>query len=257
MKISIATTAALNAGLSLLRSCAALRAAAIVIAGCVSAAPVLAESTPSVGMSPQKIADCSAYIKRMQIESQSWGGDVNAVANRLGLLQKGLFGRGGPCAGHPEAQAYIAGANKMLGYGGSTTSGASDQNGGSSSSSANSEVRDYPEPDRNECLQIVRSTRGGQCGQESSFLVEVKNICPEKIRMNLCVWDTKRNRWSCGSSTGRSGEKYFDKVLQYTCESDGRYIYSGCSEQAQKGRFRNGNCGGNPNKEGKHSFISK
>jgi hypothetical protein len=37
------------------------------------------------------------------------------VANRLGRFQKELFE--GRCAGHPEAQAYIAGANKMLGYG--------------------------------------------------------------------------------------------------------------------------------------------
>jgi protein dithiol oxidoreductase (disulfide-forming) len=65
-------------------------------------------------MSQQEIAACSDEIKRKQIESQSWGGDVNAVANRLGRFQKDLFE--GRCAEHPEAQAYITSANRMLGY---------------------------------------------------------------------------------------------------------------------------------------------
>jgi len=72
-------------------------------------------------LSQQQISACSEEIKRTQIESQRWGGDVNAVANRLGRFQKELFE--GRCAGHPEARAYIAGANKMLGYGGSASGG--------------------------------------------------------------------------------------------------------------------------------------
>lgn len=70
-------------------------------------------------LSQQQITACTEDIKRKQVESQSWGGDVNAIANRLGKYQKELFE--GRCAGHPEAQAYLAGANKMLGYGGSAT----------------------------------------------------------------------------------------------------------------------------------------
>ncbi len=71
-------------------------------------------SSNSAGLSPQQITTCSEEIKRKQIESQSWGGDVNDVSARLGQFQKNLFE--GRCAGHPEAKAYIAGANKMLGY---------------------------------------------------------------------------------------------------------------------------------------------
>lgn len=232
--------------------------------------PVASSASGSGGLSSQQATSCSEEIKRKQIESQSWGGNVDDVAARLGRFQKGLFE--GRCKGHPEAQAYIAGANKMLGYGGNATgsgggsppplaSGSASGPGSidrsrSSSGSASSEVRDFPEPDRNECIQVVTNTRGGQCNQATSFLVEVKNICPAKIKMNLCLWDTNRNRWQCGSSTGRAGEKHFDKVLQYACKSDGRYIYAGCSEQAQEGRFRNGNCGGDPNTAGKHSLIS-
>lgn len=73
-----------------------------------------AGSNPNVaGLSQQQITSCSEDIKRKQVESQSWGGDVNATANRLGRFQKELFE--GRCAGHPEAAKYLAGANKMLG----------------------------------------------------------------------------------------------------------------------------------------------
>ncbi|MGA9165547.1 MAG: hypothetical protein WBZ31_13910 [Thiobacillus sp.] len=77
--------------------------------------------TPAVELSQQQISACSEEIKRTQIESQRWGGDANDVAARLGQFQKNLFE--GKCSGHPEAQAYIAGANKMLGYGGNAAGG--------------------------------------------------------------------------------------------------------------------------------------
>jgi len=69
------------------------------------------------GFSPQQTASCTDEIRRTQLESQSWSGDPDDVAARLGRFQKDLFE--GRCAGHPEAQAYINGANKMLAYGGS------------------------------------------------------------------------------------------------------------------------------------------
>jgi hypothetical protein len=73
-----------------------------------------ASSNPTVaGLSQQQIASCTEDIKRKQVESQRWSGDVNATANRLGRFQKELFE--GRCAGHPDAAKYLAGANKMLG----------------------------------------------------------------------------------------------------------------------------------------------
>lgn len=227
--------------------------------GSPSAANRTGGYTSPGNMPSREIAACDSDIKNKQLESRNWSGDANERANRLGRYQKQLFE--GRCAGHPQAHAYIAGANRMLGYrrdestSASTSSGQS-TSGGSSSGSTNSEVRDFPAPDRNHCLRVVESTRGGQCNSRSSALVRVKNVCPEKIKMHLCVWDTRnnRNRWNCGAGTGRAGEKYLDSVLNYVCESDGRYFYAGCSEQATKGRFRNGNCGGNPNTD-KHSLI--
>lgn len=73
-----------------------------------------ADSPIALGkLSRQQIAACAEDIKRKQVESQSWGGDVNATANRLGRFQKELFE--GRCAGHPDAAKYLVGANKMLG----------------------------------------------------------------------------------------------------------------------------------------------
>jgi hypothetical protein len=69
---------------------------------------------PLPKLSPAQVTACSEEIKRTQIDSQRWPGDVNDVAARLGRFQKDMFE--GRCVGHPDAQAYIAGANKMLGY---------------------------------------------------------------------------------------------------------------------------------------------
>lgn len=88
-----------------------------------SAANRAAPPSAPGALSQKQIATCSEDIRRTQLESQSWAGDANAVAARLGRFQKDLFE--GRCAGHPEAQAYIAGANKMLGYGGNATGGGS------------------------------------------------------------------------------------------------------------------------------------
>jgi hypothetical protein len=75
------------------------------------------------GLSPQQIASCSEEIRHTQLESQTWPGTSIDVAARLGRFQKELFE--GRCAGHPEAQAYLAGANKMIGYGGNPAVGGS------------------------------------------------------------------------------------------------------------------------------------
>lgn len=90
-----------------------------------------AGTSGGASLSSQQVTTCTEEIKNKQIESQSWGGDVDDVAARLGQFQKSLFE--GRCAGHPEAQAYIAGANKMIGYGGNAAgSGGSSQSGTSS-----------------------------------------------------------------------------------------------------------------------------
>lgn len=103
-------------------------------------------STPSpvasaANLSPQQVTTCSEEIKNKQIESQSWGGNVDDVAARLGQFQKSLFE--GRCAGHPEAQAYLAGANKMIGYGGNAAgSGGSLQNDTSSQRTGSASVNE-------------------------------------------------------------------------------------------------------------------
>lgn len=74
--------------------------------------PVAASAPASGAMSTQRIESCNEDIKSKQRESLRWSGTVNQIAAQLGRYQKALFE--GACAGHPEAQTYIASANKMI-----------------------------------------------------------------------------------------------------------------------------------------------
>jgi hypothetical protein len=91
---------------------------------------------PLPKLSSAQIAACSEEIRRTQLASEGWSGDVNQVAARLGQFQKGLFE--GRCAGHPEAQAYLAGANKMLAYGGNPSGSGGGAQGGAHQAGAGS-----------------------------------------------------------------------------------------------------------------------
>lgn len=82
--------------------------------GSPSAANRTGGYTSPGNMPSREIAACDSDIKNKQLESRNWSGDANERANRLGRYQKQLFE--GRCAGHPQAHAYIAGANRMLGY---------------------------------------------------------------------------------------------------------------------------------------------
>lgn len=100
------------------KSCLALRRAEAL-----SGRPASAGSKKESGsnnLAAEQVASCTNEIKKKQRESRffsaEWKGDSRENAARLARYQKELFE--GRCSGHPEAQAYIAGANKMLSYGG-------------------------------------------------------------------------------------------------------------------------------------------
>lgn len=121
---------------------------------------------PAGRLSQQQIAACSDEIKKKQTESQSWSGDVNAVASRLGQYQKDLFE--GRCAGHPEAQTYIAGANKMLGYGGNATG-----RGTAGGSQSNIEIQAAPQCAKYYIVSEAMETRTS----DKMFSFGIQNIC--------------------------------------------------------------------------------
>ena len=158
-------------------------------------------------MSQQQIDECTNEIKQKQIESQSWGGDVNAVANRLGKYQKELFE--GRCAGHPEAQAYLAGANKMLGYSGGATDGGSNSlpllasSGGSGRPGIPDPSRTRkihnPAADAKGCVKLINDgdARGAGLSGHGRFV----NNCPTAIELFWCSDDEcTRTRGSLGNS---------------------------------------------------------
>jgi hypothetical protein len=69
---------------------------------------------PVASLSPTQISACSEEISRMRSGWKYWPGEAGDAAARLGRFQKELFE--GRCAGHPQARAYVTGANRMLTY---------------------------------------------------------------------------------------------------------------------------------------------
>ncbi len=136
------------------------------------------ESIKTRRLSQQAIDACTREIHAKQIESQSWGGGSDAVAARLGQFQKEMFE--GRCSAHPEAQAYINGANRMLGY-----QVAADSNGMSSvSGTAGKRKRsNVPEAHASHCLAPQKE--GG-----------VINNCAFAIEYSYCVVQPKPGSWS-------------------------------------------------------------
>ena len=149
---------------------------------------------PVGGLSQQRIASCSDEIRRAQLESQSWTGDANAVAARLGQFQKDLFE--GRCAGHPEAQAYVAGANKMLGYGGKASgggggslpllaSGGSGESGSGSPDPGRSRKVHNPAADAKSCTQLKNfSTPSSPISNRGDM--RFINNCPTAVEFFWC-----------------------------------------------------------------------
>ncbi len=141
-------------------------------------------SSPSGAMSQSDIDACTREIQGKQIESQSWGGDVDDVSARLGQFQKELFE--GRCAGHPEAEAYINGANRMLG----------DRDGGRGSAGAtgNGKRSNVPEAHASHCLSPQKD--GG-----------VINTCDYAVEYIYCVVQPEPGSWAASfdCNQGKSG----------------------------------------------------
>jgi hypothetical protein len=126
--------------------------------------PSTTGATVGVLLSTEQIAACTAEIKGKQVESQSWGGNVKDVSTRLGRFQKELFE--GRCAGHPQAQAYITGANKMLAYGGNDA-------GSGGATSGNIEIQGTPQ-----CAgYYVVSDTGETRTSPRKFSFGIRNTC--------------------------------------------------------------------------------
>lgn len=150
-------------------------------------APPVASAPASQG-GRQSNASCSEEIRGLQLASQRWGGNPNDVAARLGRMQKELFQ--GRCASHPEARAYIASADRMIGYGGnpsgatgagpaSRTQAGGGPSGGTATGSARAEKRSHvPEAMAHQCLQVQQG--GG-----------VTNSCPFAVEYSYCVFRPK------------------------------------------------------------------
>jgi len=145
------------------------------------ASNISSTSTNASGTLDQAQIDaCSNDIKAMQVQSQSWPGDVNDTAARLGQYQKDMFE--GRCAGHPEAQAYIASANRMLG------------NGSGAGATKNGKRSNVSDANATHCLAPQKE--GG-----------VINNCDYAVEYNYCVVQPTPGSWAASfdCNQGKSG----------------------------------------------------
>jgi hypothetical protein len=113
--------------------------------------------------------------------------------------------------------------------------------------STNSAVQGFPYPDANLCISVKEQTRGTRCGSPSSMYVEIQNTCSQPVKLRLCLRRAD-GKWSCGS---KSHAEPRETLSNFVCDSAGRYETAGCLVSSVQGkRFRNGNCGGDPEGEG-------
>jgi len=224
----------------------ALCAQAKAVSGCTMKADAGKAKPPSGAagtLTPQQIAACSQEIKAKQIESQRWSGNVNDISARLGRFQKDLFE--GRCKGHPEAQAYIAGANKMIGYGGNASGGDSSRINatppsvapGKAASSSSKQLKEkkyhYPEYVATQCLSVIN---------EKTLYGGFINSCPFKVAYGWCVEEPKKGGWSesaaCGNETRGAGQVVGAKSRDAQHTKGGKKVHwVACMYEDRNGNF--------------------
>ena len=108
---------------------------------------------------------------------------------------------------------------------GQASSGQASGSGGGATNSA-------PVNSLNQCL---RQSRGeGACGKANGHLVEMRNVCGQRIKATLCL-EQRNGLGQCGSNGALDPN---ETILQYVCDGTGRYKYWGCEMNGV------GNCGG-------------
>ena len=136
------------------------------------------------------LASCTDEIKRVQLESQSWSGNVDDVAARLGRFQKDLFE--GRCSSHPDAQAYINGANKMLAYGGNPAG----SSGGTTATATaplapirrDTQSKEHnPAHNASTCIKVYGPADMKAHGLKSIMNSMLVNTCPYNVSVMWCI----------------------------------------------------------------------
>ncbi|KFN43698.1 hypothetical protein N789_10500 [Arenimonas oryziterrae DSM 21050 = YC6267] len=211
-------------------------------------APV-SPSRPTEESGQTNAAACSEEIQKVQISSQQWSGSSDDVAAKLGQFQKALFE--GRCAGHPEAAAYIASANRMIGYGGNPDGAgggvlplASSGNATASRDSSRTRKVHNPAADAKSCTVITGngqmaaiSTRGGwqlanhcgvpieafwcvvspdgQCKNGGTWTIGAGNSWSIQEGGQDLRWGACKGRNGGGFDDGSNGEKYTCHLLSW------------------------------------------
>lgn len=198
----------------------------------ISAPQARTPPASSAGLTSQQIAACSAEIKRVQVESQSWSGGVAAVSLRLGRIQKGLFT--GACAGHPEARAYLAGAERMIADGSGATAGTSPSSAPSSRPAASAHApggrKSHLHPSGQPCIAATAAPPRPHGRNGTLYGIDFTNICDQTfvvsgLRIPLGP-QTRGLTQETGIARGSLGAPGKTTV---TCIDDGKGGSDGCS----------------------------
>lgn len=156
------------AGTRLFRCLLLTRVAADKARAPTAAAPVAAKPP----MSAQRVADCDIMVKSLQKSASTWPGTSAEISTRLGTQQKNLFQTG--CAGHPQAAAYIAGAEKMI------------ADGAKPAATAGLKPNQFTRDEMSRCL-AYKLVSSKATGAYAKYVFSYTNTCNVELHFNAAI----------------------------------------------------------------------
>ncbi len=87
------------------------------------------------------------------------------------------------------------------------------------------------------CLQVIKGAPAENCAAKQGLSVELVNTCSYAVRAQLCLGGPDHKWIACEA---RASMSPMEHVSRATCDTDGNYIFWGCSAASAA----TGRCGG-------------
>lgn len=130
-------------------------------------------------MTAERIADCDIMVKALQQSAATWPGTSAEISTRLGTQQKNLFTTMG-CAGHPQAAAYIAGAEKMI------------ADGAKPAATAGLKPSQFAREEMSRCL-AYKLVSSKATGAYAKYVFSYTNTCNVELHFNASILQNGQN----------------------------------------------------------------
>lgn len=152
----------------------------------VTPTTAVATTTAAAAASPTaftaaQVAECDTMIRTLQGSASSWPGTSAEISGALGRQQKEMFT--GKCAGHPQAAAFIQGAERMIASGSATKMTAA----------ATTRVHN-PANAANTCVKLVQTNTKVEWGTEGRM--KFVNQCAFRAAIGWCLTNGECQRGS-------------------------------------------------------------